>query len=67
MSKQDSKRAKVYVVFHLCMTILWALLIVPTVIWWKQSILWVAIMSVWANLAAHFSAYQGARAEKNEE
>ena len=52
--------------FHLGMTILRASLAVPTVLWWKESILWVALMSVWANVAAHWSAYQGARAERRD-
>lgn len=42
----------------------WALLAVPTALWWKESILWVALMSLYANIGAHWSAYQGARAEK---
>lgn len=51
------------VIFHLGMTAVWGLLVIPTLIWWKNSILWVALMSVWANVAAHFSAYQAARGE----
>lgn len=42
----------------------WVLLIVPTVIFWKDSILWVAMMSVWANVISHGTAWQAARAEK---
>lgn len=53
--------------FHLGMTCLWVLLLIPTLLWWKESILWVALMSVWANVAAHWSAYQGARAEQHGE
>lgn len=48
---------------HLAATVTWLLLGIPTVIWWKQSILWVAIMSLYANFVGHFSAYQAARAE----
>jgi hypothetical protein len=44
-------------------TCVWLALVVPTVLWWRESILWVALMSVWANVAAHFSAWQAARAE----
>jgi hypothetical protein len=50
--------------FHLAMTIVWMALLVPTLIWWKSSILWVAGMSLYANVAAHWSAFQGARAER---
>jgi hypothetical protein len=49
--------------FHLVMTIVWALLIPPTLLWWRDSILWVALMSLYANLIGHWSAYQAARAE----
>jgi hypothetical protein len=49
--------------FHLAMTAAWALLLVPTLIWWKDSILWVALMSVYACVMGHWSSYQGARAE----
>lgn len=52
--------------FHLALVIAWALLLVPTVLWWKESILWVAAMSLYANVASHWSAYQGARAERAE-
>jgi hypothetical protein len=49
--------------FHAAATIVWFLLILPSVLWWKDSILWVIILSVWANAASHFGAWQGARAE----
>lgn len=49
--------------FHAIATATWICLIIPTLLWWKTSILWVALMSIWANVATHWSAYQGARAE----
>jgi hypothetical protein len=49
---------------HLFMTVIWALMAIPTVLWWKESILWVAFMSLYANVVGHWSAYQGSRAEK---
>lgn len=49
--------------FHGIMTMVWAMLITPTVLLWHSSILWVALMSVWANMATHFGAYQAARSE----
>lgn len=48
---------------HLALAATWALLIIPTVIWWKDSILWVAGCSLYANVIAHLAAYAGARAE----
>jgi hypothetical protein len=47
------------------MTLVWALTLAPSLLWWKDSILWVILLSVWANIAAHFSAWQGSRAEDN--
>lgn len=32
--------------FHATAAAVWALLIIPTVLWWPNSILWVAFMSV---------------------
>lgn len=46
------------------MVVVWLSLLLPTLLWWKDSILWVATMSLYANVAAHWSAYQGARSEK---
>lgn len=43
--------------FHGLAVITWAALVIPTLIWWKDSVLWVALMSIWANVAAHWSAW----------
>lgn len=53
--------------FNLWATFVWMLLIVPTLVWWKESILWVAMMSIWANIVGHFSAWVAARAEEMSE
>lgn len=53
-----------WVRFHLMCTGVWVLLIIPTMIFWKDSILWVAMMSVWANVISHGTAWQAARAEE---
>jgi hypothetical protein len=45
----------------------WVVAIVPTLLWWKDSVLWVALMSLWANIAAHWSAAKGAQAKKAAE
>jgi hypothetical protein len=49
--------------FHAGATIVWVLLIIPTLIWWRESVFWIALMSIWANVASHFGAWQAARAE----
>lgn len=50
--------------FHAAMTILWALLSIPTVLWWRDSVMWVALMLLWANTVGHWSAWQATRAEE---
>jgi hypothetical protein len=50
---------------HLLLTFLWGAAIMPTVIWWKSSILWVALISCYANMVGHFAAWQASRAEEN--
>lgn len=45
----------------------WALMLIPTLIWWKNSVLWVAAMSLYANFAAHLSAAKASRAEQEAE
>lgn len=64
MASKEQDRGKWLRRFHLGMVGVWALLAVPTILWWKESILWVATMSLYANMGAHFSAYQGSRAEE---
>jgi hypothetical protein len=49
--------------FHIALTVFWIVAILPTIIWWKDSILWVAFMSLWANIASHIAAWQAVRAE----
>lgn len=53
--------------FHLVMMIVWIALAVPGLIWWKESILFVIVMSLYANFAASFAAFQGARGEEKQE
>lgn len=50
---------------HARLTLIWLILIIPSVLWWRESIAWLVFMSVWANVAGHFSAWQGSRAEDN--
>lgn len=49
--------------FHRDATIAWVVAIVPTVLFWRESIFWLAFMSLWANVVGHWSAFQAARAE----
>ncbi|MEV0584096.1 hypothetical protein [Nonomuraea sp. NPDC050310] len=56
--------SKLWARAQLGFALMWAVLIVPTLLWWRDSVLWVALMSAWANIAAHLAAWQAARAEK---
>lgn len=53
-----------WALLHKWATIGWALLAVPTVLWWRNSLFWVAFMSLYANIASHWAAYQAARLEQ---
>jgi hypothetical protein len=48
---------------HLIAVGIWVLLIIPTIIWWKDSILWVAFMSLYAIVTGHWGAYEAAKAK----
>ena len=48
---------------HLVLVAVWLLLLYPTFTVWQDSILWVAFISVYANVVSHWGAYQAARAE----
>lgn len=50
--------------FNAVATVVWLILVIPTAWWWRESVPWVAAMSVWANVAGHFSSWQAARAEE---
>lgn len=43
--------------------VVWMVLAVPTVLWWKESILWVAIMSLYANTKVAFGAWKSQKAK----
>lgn len=53
--------------FHKYATIVWILLLIPSLLWWSEAIIWVVLMSVWANIAGHWSAYQASRAELKQD
>lgn len=53
--------------FHLLMMIVWLCLAVPGILVWRESIVFVIILSLYANFAGEFAAYQGARAEEKQD
>lgn len=44
-------------------TVLWAVLAVPAVLFWRDSVPFLVFVSVYANLAGHLSAWQACRVE----
>ncbi|MFW0765955.1 hypothetical protein ACN0IV_08920 [Trabulsiella odontotermitis] len=52
---------------HLTAAIIWCGLAIPSVIWWKESVLWVIIISIYANIVGHLSGYSAARADQTAE
>lgn len=64
------KHPKITEYGHLVLMLVWFLLLIPTVMLWSQSILWVAFMSVYAIIAQHatgYSASRGARKAKESQ
>lgn len=54
-------------ILHYTLAGVWVLLLIPTLVWWKNSVLWVAAMSLYANFVGHLSAAKAARAEQEAE
>jgi hypothetical protein len=46
---------------HATLAVVWVLMIIPTVVWWSESILWVGTISIYALVVGHWSAYEAAR------
>lgn len=51
---------------HLALGIFWILMALPTLLFWKDSILLVLIMSLYANVEASFSAWEASRNPKEK-
>lgn len=52
---------------HYGLAAVWALLLIPTLLIWKNSVLWVAAMSLYANFVGHLSTAKASRAEQEAE
>lgn len=49
-----------HLVLHRVLQWTWAILAIPTLLWWRESIIWVAFMSLYANFVGHASAAEAA-------
>lgn len=54
------KKTKTAARVHLILAAVWLTMILPTLIWWKESVLWIGLMSCYALFAAHVASYQAA-------
>ncbi|EIY4971278.1 hypothetical protein MLJ24_000904 [Klebsiella quasipneumoniae] len=52
---------------HLAAAVMWVGLAIPSLIWWKDSVLWVILISIYANIVGHLSGYSAARADQAAE
>ena len=52
---------------HLVAAVMWVILAIPSLIWWKNSVLWVILISIYANIVGHLSGYSAARADQAAE
>ncbi|WP_323102998.1 hypothetical protein [Klebsiella quasipneumoniae] len=52
---------------HLVAAVMWVGLAIPSLIWWKDSVLWVILISIYANIVGHSSGYSAARADQAAE
>ena len=52
---------------HLVAAVMWVGLAIPALIWWKDSVLWVILISIYANIVGHLSGYSAARADQAAE
>jgi len=48
-------------------TIFWLVMGVPSILWWKTSVLWVIVLSLWANVVGHFDGWISGRVEVRAE
>ena len=48
---------------HLTGMVFWALMAVPAILWWRNSVPFLVFISIYALWVGHFAGWQGARAE----
>jgi hypothetical protein len=63
--KKRASNPKYWKKVHLTLTFIWGLLVIPTALFWNESVLWIGLISCYANMVGHFGAWQASRAEDN--
>lgn len=51
--------------YHLVLACIWLVLLIPSLIWWKDSVMWVIVLSIYANWEASMSAWNAKKAQKD--
>lgn len=52
---------------QLILTLVWAFLFVPALLWWKESVPFLVFVSVYANFVGHWAAWEAAQAKEEAE
>ena len=60
MSDQADKSCRRRVLFHKTSAVIWILLLIPSVLWWRESIMWVITISIYANVKSDWAAAEAA-------
>ena len=46
---------------------MWLVIVIPGVLWWKYSIPFLVFVSIYANVAGHWSSWQAVKVEVKQE
>lgn len=49
---------------HAFLTVLWMVLAIPGILWWRESVPFLVGVSIYANIVGHWSSWGAARAEE---
>lgn len=66
MKLDDLAKPKVMLKVWGTATVVWAILLVPSLLWWSESIMWVIVMSWWANVSSSAAAFLAAHGEREQ-
>ena len=50
--------------FNVIMTVVWTAILVPGLIWWRESVPFLVFVSIYANIVGHFGAIAGSIAAR---
>lgn len=59
--------ARFFEYLHAAAVVVWLLLAIPTMLWWRSSVTWIVWMSLYAIVASHASAWQASRTEVKQD